>query len=165
MGRDHWKSTPYVYFICLNLQKGVNTSFGQNRLQYRVITSIGTFSIYLWMILLSCRYLQPIRIWRLLHEEYSLKHFHFHKKRYWRISNNQTSSISPKTEPVWRENLIDLVNKISGFRLRDSFPPLYQLTEASMPGDVYLCVMVNIQNISLTRFWKKWRTVKMMRSL
>ena len=71
MGRDHWKSTPNVHFICLNLQKGVNTSFRQNHLQYRVITSIDTFLIYLWIIFLSCRYLQPIRIWRLLHEEYS----------------------------------------------------------------------------------------------
>ena len=112
------------------------------------------------MILLSCRYLQPIRIWRLLHEEYSITHFLFRKKKYWWMSNNQTSLISQKTEPAWRENLIDLVNKISGFILRDRFPPLYQLTEASMPGDVYLCVMVNIQNISLTSFLKKGRSVK-----
>ena len=74
--------------------KGVNTSLGQNHLQYHVITSIDTFLIYLWIIFLSCRYLQPIRIWRLLHEEYSFTLSL--KKRYWRMSYNQTSSISQK---------------------------------------------------------------------
>ena len=165
MRRDHWKSTPYVHFICLNLQKGVNTSFGQNHLQYRVITSIGTFSINLWIILLSCRYLQPIRIWKLLHEGYSITHFLFRKKRYWRMSNNQTSSISQKN----RTSLKREFDRPGEQNIWIQTPWWFSSSVSTQRGfHAWWCVLAcNGQHTKYfpNMFLTKWRGVKMMRSL